>query len=72
MKQERGEVYADWTLQGLGGPEEVFSHLPKINETVSKYFKRVCVCVCVCVCDCGGESTVRGRFAFQKDPSDLL
>ena len=36
MKQEHGEVYVHWTLQGLVGPEEVFSHLPEINETVSK------------------------------------
>ena len=50
MKQEHGEAYADWTLQGLVGPEEVFSHLPEINEKDSKYFKSVCVCVCVCVC----------------------
>lgn len=45
MKQEQGEAYAVWTLQGLVGPEEVFSHLPEINEKVSKYFKCVCVCV---------------------------
>ena len=50
MKQEHGE--ADWTLQGLGGPEEFFSHLPEINEKVSKYFKSVCVCVCVYVHAC--------------------